>query len=202
MPSPDHRAGKQGVFWADMRDAPPEHMELAFSQRRNLLLAKYPTQKDVDSYNDNNTSGYLIQMVFDFSEDIAEREQPTKYRPKPTVSQLVFHRVRAAFFAIDFRSSAVSFSARALPPLRPPSRPRATAAGFFSLGGSASGTTVSRTCRATRTGRVPSFALPYPNQSGGCYAAKVSAIGDSKLTLYRAYWEARLFGYSPVALFA
>jgi hypothetical protein len=77
-------AGKQGVFWADMRDAPPEHMELAFSQRRNLIAGEcIQLKKDVDSYNDNNTSGYLIQMVFDFSEDIAEREQPTKYRPKP-----------------------------------------------------------------------------------------------------------------------
>ncbi len=45
--------------------------------------------------------------------------------------------------------------ALAFPPLRPPSRPRATAAGFFSfsaLGGSASGTTVSRTCRAISDG--------------------------------------------------
>jgi hypothetical protein len=77
-------AGKQGVFWADMREASAEHMELAFSQRRNLIVGEcLQLKKDVDSYNDNNTSGALIQMIFDFSEDIAEREQPTRYRPKP-----------------------------------------------------------------------------------------------------------------------
>lgn len=77
-------AGKQGVFWADMRDAPPEHMELAFFQRRNLIVGEcLQLKKDVDSYNDNNASGILIQMIFDFSEDIAEREQPTRYGPIP-----------------------------------------------------------------------------------------------------------------------
>jgi hypothetical protein len=33
---------------------------------------------------------------------------------------------------MSWRSSAVNFSARAFPPRRPPSLPRATAAGFFS----------------------------------------------------------------------
>jgi hypothetical protein len=76
--------GKQSVFWADMRDAPPEHMELAFSQRRNLIVGEcIQLKNDVDSYNDNNNSGYQIQMIFDFTEDIVEREQPIKYCPKP-----------------------------------------------------------------------------------------------------------------------
>lgn len=42
------------------------------------------------------------------------------------------HRDRAAFRAIAERREAVSFAARALPPFNPPSRPSATAAGFFS----------------------------------------------------------------------
>jgi hypothetical protein len=42
------------------------------------------------------------------------------------------HRASAAFLAISFRRSGDSFSARALPPLRPPSLPSSTAAGFFS----------------------------------------------------------------------
>ena len=42
------------------------------------------------------------------------------------------HLALAAFWAIDLRFAADSFAARALPPLSPPSRPRATAAGFFS----------------------------------------------------------------------
>jgi hypothetical protein len=41
------------------------------------------------------------------------------------------HRAFAAFAAIRFLAAAESFSARALPPFNPPSRPRATAAGFF-----------------------------------------------------------------------
>ena len=40
-------------------------------------------------------------------------------------------RALAALRAISLRSSAVSFAARALPPLRPPRRPSATALGFF-----------------------------------------------------------------------
>ena len=41
------------------------------------------------------------------------------------------HRARAPFFAMADRFFPDSFSARALPPLRPPRRPSATAAGFF-----------------------------------------------------------------------
>ena len=59
-----------------------EYMEDAFLQRRNLIVGEcLQLKKDVDSYNDNNASGTTIQMVFDFSEDIAEREQPRSYRP-------------------------------------------------------------------------------------------------------------------------
>ena len=49
-------------------------------------------------------------------------------------------RAAAAFRAMALRCSGVSLAARALPPLRPPRRPRATAAGFFScLSGEAGG---------------------------------------------------------------
>lgn len=41
------------------------------------------------------------------------------------------HRYNAAFEAISFRFSADKLLALALPPLRPPSFPKATAAGFF-----------------------------------------------------------------------
>jgi hypothetical protein len=46
-------------------------------------------------------------------------------------------RLSAAFLAISDRCSGVSFAARALPPLRPPLRPNATAAGSFTCSGSA-----------------------------------------------------------------
>ena len=51
----------------------------------------------------------------------------------------LFHRAAAAFLAIALRLVADSFAARALPPLAPPSRPSATAAGFFPSSGSTSG---------------------------------------------------------------
>lgn len=54
-----------------------------FTQRRNLIVGEcVQLKKDVDSYNDNNTSGATIQMVFDFSEGILEREQPVRYQPR------------------------------------------------------------------------------------------------------------------------
>jgi len=45
--------------------------------------------------------------------------------------RLFDHLALAAFFAIAFRRVALSFAARAFPPFNPPSRPSATAAGFF-----------------------------------------------------------------------
>jgi hypothetical protein len=44
---------------------------------------------------------------------------------------LAFHRAVAAFLAIATRSLAERLSALALPPLSPPSLPKATAAGFL-----------------------------------------------------------------------
>jgi len=73
----------QRVFWADLRTAPHEHMETAFQQRRNQIVGDCKQLKrDVESYNDNNLGGDMIQMVFDFTEDLSELDQPTEYRPK------------------------------------------------------------------------------------------------------------------------
>lgn len=63
----------QGVLWADIRTAPREHMEIAFQQRRHQIVGDCRQLKtDVDSFNDNGNSGRLIQMVFDFRDDLAE----------------------------------------------------------------------------------------------------------------------------------
>ena len=45
---------------------------------------------------------------------------------------LAFQRARAAFLAMSERRFALRLAALALPPFDPPSRPSATAAGFFS----------------------------------------------------------------------
>lgn len=67
--------GRQLSFWTDIDKAPHSHMELAFSQRRRQIVGDcHQLKTDVDHYNDNNTTGLPIQMVFDFTEDLAEIE--------------------------------------------------------------------------------------------------------------------------------
>lgn len=62
-------------LWADIRTATREHMEIAFQQRRQQILGDCKQLKnDVDSYNDNYNGGPPLQMVFDFTDDIAEDE--------------------------------------------------------------------------------------------------------------------------------
>lgn len=65
----------QTVLWADIRTAPREHMEIAFQQRRQQIVGDCRQLKtDVDSFNDNANSQRAIQMVFDFTDDLAELE--------------------------------------------------------------------------------------------------------------------------------
>ena len=67
--------GKQVTLWADIRTASPEHMERAFGQRRKQILGDCRQLKaDVDSYNDNRQPENPIQVVFDFTLDLAELE--------------------------------------------------------------------------------------------------------------------------------
>jgi hypothetical protein len=58
-----------------MRTASREHMEIAFQQRRQQIVGDCRQLKaDLDSYNDNYNSGEWLQMVFDFTNDLAEIE--------------------------------------------------------------------------------------------------------------------------------
>lgn len=62
-------------LWADIRTASRDHMEIAFQQRRQQILGDCRQLKnDVDSYNDNYNPGGALQMVFDFTDDLAEDE--------------------------------------------------------------------------------------------------------------------------------
>lgn len=73
------RDGKQLVLWADIRTASREHMAIAFQQRRQQIVGDCRQLKaDVDSYNDNKNPGEPIQMIFDFTSDIAEIEALVK----------------------------------------------------------------------------------------------------------------------------
>ena len=65
----------QTVLWDDVRTAPRLHMQVAFQQRRERIVDDCRQLKtDVDSYNDSNPERAPIQLVFDFTEDLAELE--------------------------------------------------------------------------------------------------------------------------------
>jgi hypothetical protein len=67
--------GVQITFWAIMGFAPREHMQMAFVQRRNQIVGDCLQLKtDVDVYNDLNKGEEPIQLVLDFTHDVAERE--------------------------------------------------------------------------------------------------------------------------------
>lgn len=69
------REGQQLALWADIRTADREFMQIAFQQRRQQIVGDCRQLKlDVDSYNENGNHGSSIQLVLDFSEDIAELE--------------------------------------------------------------------------------------------------------------------------------
>lgn len=73
------RDGKQTTLWADIRTAPRRHMATAFQQRRQQILGDCrQLQVDVDFFNDTRCPDDPIQMVFDFTLDLAEIEAARK----------------------------------------------------------------------------------------------------------------------------
>lgn len=74
-PVSTRKGGEQTVLWDDIRTAPRVHMELAFAQRRNQIVGDCKQLKaDVDSFNDVRASTNPIQIVFNFTNDLAELE--------------------------------------------------------------------------------------------------------------------------------
>jgi hypothetical protein len=69
------KAGVQYTFWAIMNDAPRDHMQKAFIQRREQIVGDcVQLSTDVEAYNGFNENEKPIQMLFDFREDIDERK--------------------------------------------------------------------------------------------------------------------------------
>jgi hypothetical protein len=67
------QGGQQMTFWADIDNAPREHMEKAFAQRRAQIVGDcYQLKTDVDCYNDVHASEPPIQIILDFSQDVEE----------------------------------------------------------------------------------------------------------------------------------
>ena len=66
---------EQQTFWADIRNAPRDHMELAFQQRRRQIVGDCRQLKlDADFYNSEHPKQEVIQMIFNFEEDLEEIE--------------------------------------------------------------------------------------------------------------------------------
>ena len=80
------KGGVQYAFWAMMGLAEHEYMEKAFTQRREQIIGDcFQLKTDVVVYNDlNKGRRQEIQLVLDFREDVAEREemqrQPRNYQ--------------------------------------------------------------------------------------------------------------------------
>jgi hypothetical protein len=67
--------GTQTALWGAMDFVDRSHMEKAFAQRREQIIGDCCQLKtDVDVYNSKNSTIPPIQIVFDFTDDIAERE--------------------------------------------------------------------------------------------------------------------------------
>lgn len=67
------KAGVQNTFWAIMKDAPREHMQKAFIQRREQIVGDcLQLATDVEAYNDMKKEQPPIPMLFDFRDDVEE----------------------------------------------------------------------------------------------------------------------------------
>lgn len=74
-PAPLETEGQTEMVWDDIRTAPRDHMRLSFQHRRKGMVGDCRQMKvDVDSYNDAHPDAEPIQIVFDFTMDLAELE--------------------------------------------------------------------------------------------------------------------------------
>jgi hypothetical protein len=73
----------QKMLWDDIRNASRDFMGRAFQLRRRQIVGDCKQLKtDVDSFNDNHPDEKPIQLLLDFTDDVAEANQPIDYRPR------------------------------------------------------------------------------------------------------------------------
>lgn len=74
-PAPTLLDGNREMLWDDIRTAPRDHMQVSFQHRRQGVVGDCRQMKtDVDSYNEAHPDAEPIQIVFDFTMDLAELE--------------------------------------------------------------------------------------------------------------------------------
>lgn len=74
-------SGEQLSLWDDIRTAPREHMHLSFQlNRKKIFWDCHSLKVAVDSYNYSHPHEEQIEMVFDFTMDLAEHEAAGEYK--------------------------------------------------------------------------------------------------------------------------
>lgn len=72
--------GVQLSLWADIDNAPRSFMEKSFSQRRKSIADDcFQIKQDIDHFNDENADELPIQIVLDFTDDVAEMEAAARH---------------------------------------------------------------------------------------------------------------------------
>lgn len=67
--------GQQLSLWADIDTAPRTFLEKSFGQRRKSIANDcFQIKQDVDHFNDEHSDEEPIQMILDFTDDVAEME--------------------------------------------------------------------------------------------------------------------------------
>jgi hypothetical protein len=67
--------GQQLSLWADIDTAPREFLEKSFAQRRQSIVNDcFQIKQDVDHFNDERPGEQPIQLIIDFTDDVAEME--------------------------------------------------------------------------------------------------------------------------------
>ena len=73
----------QKMLWDDIRNASRDFMERAFQLRRRQIVGDCKQLKtDVDSFNENRPYEKPIQLLLNFTDDVAEANQPVDYFPR------------------------------------------------------------------------------------------------------------------------
>jgi hypothetical protein len=67
--------GQLRFEWADIDTATRDHMQRAFSLRRKQIVGDcHQIEVDVDHFNDEHPDEEKIQLILDFTDDVAEME--------------------------------------------------------------------------------------------------------------------------------
>lgn len=74
--------GQQLSLWADIDTAPRSFLEKSFGQRRKAIVDDcFQIKQDVDHFNDEHPKEEPIQMIIDFTDDVAEIEAAARRAP-------------------------------------------------------------------------------------------------------------------------